>query len=532
MYTLTKTFIASTSVPQKNTFSEIKEKLATGEKDLIMDAFHSVSARGLQDREKAQIFPHVLSLIGHDSIEVKCAAYSFVLRTVKGDPSLLVLAVNTVMQEIKEDFAQTTPSSALKVSLAFDFVSKISDADFLNHFAHRIEKSYTARSDIVRKSALLAAPALFKAFKETKIESIKESLHEPSPVVLGAAISAIISIEKNAKNTFTESELVFCFRVLCRNRQNIEESYGNFALLFTDLCRILRGFSNDEVMEMAALSMEFLPLFALKELSDVDSKSFSPLVAERIASGLISYMGTPCKTDALESILHLLRVQNVKLEVDPFLINCEDTKKEKIFKLHILSLLGSNEGFSEMVSLVRDRECAFHAVCLLLKTGALEDEHILTGFQHSPTSMLRAIYTEHPLPEKFSSVIASILAEMSNVFEKEAFLFLSGYYLSSVPEEANRIKKIRGYSDRALYGKEEEKEKSEEHLEEYLYFLLNMYTRGIISKEECTQEAQMTFAEEPFLFSKFAHLIDLPDRKHLLDLIAYKRVLHKISRIP
>ncbi|KAI5162788.1 hypothetical protein NEAUS04_1149, partial [Nematocida ausubeli] len=73
------------------------------------------------------------------------------------------------------------------------------------------------------------------------------------------------------------------------------------------------------------------------------------------------------------------------------------------------------------------------------------------------------------------------------------------------------------------------REKPEEHLEEYMYFLLNMHTRGILSKEECIQQAQTAFSEEMFLFNKFMHLIDLPDRKHLLELIAYKRVLYKIT---
>ncbi|KAI5134417.1 hypothetical protein NEAUS04_0052, partial [Nematocida ausubeli] len=46
---------------------------------------------------------------------------------------------------------------------------------------------------------------------------------------------------------------------------------------------------------------------------------------------------------------------------------------------------------------------------------------------------------------------------------------------------------------------------------------------------ECIQQAQTAFSEEMFLFNKFMHLIDLPDRKHLLELIAYKRVLYKIT---
>ncbi|KAI5188854.1 hypothetical protein NEMIN01_0222 [Nematocida minor] len=532
MYTLTNSLIAPAVVPKKSVFLETKEKLATGEKKKVMDAFHTISTKNLSHKEKAQVFPLILSLIGHSAIEVKCAAYSFILRTVRVDSSLLILSVNTVLQETKEDLAQKTYSNALKVSLAFDFISKISNADFLNHFSHEIEKGCSSRSDIVQKASLMAVPTLFRAFKETKLESVKQAVQSDSPTVFGASISAIISIEKQQKGTFTEKELLLCFKTLCKNRHKIEGIHGNFSLLFIDLYRLLCKFSNSEAIEVAMDVIEFLPLFAIRELFSISQRPLSPIMAEKIASSLISYIGTRHKTDALESILHLLQRHSVKLEIDPFLINNEDTKKEKIFKLYIVSLLNSKEGLSEIATFVHDRECVFHTTRLLLKHGILKDEHIRLGFQYSPASMLRAIYSEHPLPERFSPVIKASLAGMSNVLEKEAFLFLAGYYLSSVPDEANRIKRIRNSSGGVLYGRKEEREKPEEHLEEYLYFLLNMYTRGIINKEDCVQDAQKTFAEELFLLNKFTHLIDLPDRKHLLDLIAYKRVLYKISKEP
>lgn len=532
MYTLTNTLLATKISTEKNAFIEVKEKLATGEKKKILSAFHSISIRPLSHKEKSQIFPLVLNLIGHDAIEVKCAAYSFVLRAVRGDSSILILAVNTILQEIKEDFTGKTPSSALRVSLAFDFISKISETEFLNHFYHEIERAYSSTSDIIRKSALLASPSIFKAFKETKIESIKGALQDGNPSVLGAAISAIISIEKHTKGTFSENELVQCFRLLCINRQKIEESHGNFVLLFIELTRILRGFNSAEFIELTTLVLEFLPLVALREVSNISKEHITPIIAEKIGRCIVTYIATSHKQDVLDSILVLLQNHSIKLEIDPFFINQEDTKKEKVLKLHILSLLNSEEGFAEISSFIRDKECVFHAIRLLLKIGILRDEHIRVGFRYCATSMLRAIYTEHPLPEKFSPVIKSHLSAMSNVFEKEAFLFLAGYYLNSIPDEAARIKRIRSSSSGVLYGKKEEREKPEEHLEEYLYFLLNMYTRDIISKEDCIQEAQNTFADEPFLFNKFTYLIDLPDRKHLLDLIAYKRVLYKITQIP
>lgn len=532
MYTLTNSLIANKMVTKKCAFVEAKEKLSTGEKKSILSAFHSISVKSMSHKEKSQLLPLVLNLIGHDAIEVKCAAYSFILRSVRSDSSILILAVNTILQEIKEDFNRKVPSNALKVSLAFDFISKITDTDFLNHFSHIIERGYTSSSDIIRKSALLASPAIFRAFKETKIEAIKESLKETSPSVLGACISAIVSIENARKGTFSEDYLIQCFRILCLNRQKIEESHGNFVLLFISLVRILRNSSNSEFVEISALVMEFLPLVALRELCAIKKEALNSVLAEKMARCMMAYVVTKHKQDALESILLLLQAHSVKLEVDSFLINQEDRKREKIFKLYILSYLKDKEGISEISTFIRDKECVFHSICLLLKMGVLKDEHIRTGFRYSPTSMLRAIYTEHPLPEKYSPVVKSYLSGMSNVLEKEAYLFLAGYYLNSIPDEANRIKRIRNSSEAVLYGKKEEREKPEEHLEEYLYFLLNMYTRGIITKEDCVQEAQTTFSDEPFLFNKFSYLIDLPDRKHLLDLIAYKRVLYKISQIP
>ncbi|KAH9386413.1 uncharacterized protein NEMAJ01_1949, partial [Nematocida major] len=532
MYTLTGALIENAVSAEKSPLQRAKESLSSGEKRLIIKAFHIMSTKSISYKEKAQLFPQVLSLIGHDAIEVKCLAYSFVLRSLRSDSSLLILAVNTVKQEISGDLEYRTPLHALKTSLAFDFISKVKDPEFLNHFSYEIEKSFCSSSDIIRKSALLAAPALFAAFRETKTCAIRQALDEKSPVVLGAAISALVSIERQAAGTFSESDLVHCFRVLCKNRQGIEETHGNFPLLFSRLCRLLQASVNCSLLETAALVLEFLPLCALKELASMRKELLALPVVEKIANSMSSYIGTRSKTEALECILFLLQTHAIKLETDPFVATSEDTPKEKILKMHILFRINSSEGLEEIVSSLRDRDCTYNAACLLLEMDALREEDVREGFRCSESSMLRALYTKHPLPEKLSPTVRTALANMSNVSEKEAYLFLAGYYLSEVPDEANRIKRIRNAAHGILYGKKEEREKPEEHLEEYLYFLLNMYVRGVLSKESCIQQAGSAFSDEQFMLNKFMHLVDLPDKKHLEDVIAYKRVLYKVARIP
>ncbi|OAG30543.1 hypothetical protein NEIG_00055 [Nematocida sp. ERTm5] len=528
MYTMTSAIIAGSSTKLKTGFEQIKEFLCSEEKKKILDAFHMISKKGITHKEKAQIFPQILSLIGNTSIEVKSLAYSFILRTVRCDSSLLILAVNTLMQEINSEVELRGPAPALKASLAIDFISKITDPEFLNHFSYEIEKRYISETEIVRKSALLAAPTIFRVLGETKIDRIKQSLHEKSATVLGAAISAVISIEMYKPCTFNSEEISLCFKTLCSHRQNIEEAHGNFFFLFSQMCRIIRTNPSSDVVETAAQVLEFLPLCALKELSTINQGDLPLAVVEKIANCLICYVGTRHKTDALECILFLLKNHSIKLETDPFILAPQDTKKEKVQKLYILSLLNTSEAQAEIVACVRDRECVYHAITLLLELGVLKEEHIRLGLQYSQSSMLKAIYAKHPLPEKFSPVIRNALTKMENVLEKEAYLFLAGYYLNTITDEANRIRRIRSSTGGVLYGRPEEREKAEEHLEEYMYFLLNLHTRGILSKQDCIQQAQTAFAEEIFLFNKFTHLIDLPDRKHLLELIAYKRILHKL----
>ncbi|EHY65676.1 hypothetical protein NERG_01283 [Nematocida ausubeli] len=529
MYTMKSALVANSTARLKSVFEQVKELLASEEKSKLQEAFHLISMKGLSHKEKAHVFPQILSMIGHSAIEIKCLAYSFILRSVRSDSSLLILAVNSLMQEMNSGHEGTGPSPALRAALAIDFISKIADAEFLNHFTHEIEKRYSSESDIVKKSALLAAPTLVRVFGETKLERIKQCLQEKSPVVLSAAISAIVAIEEAKPYTFSSEDVSACFRTLCAHRQSIEEAAGNFALLFSQLCRLLRIHPSSDAVEVAAQVLEFLPLCALRELAIINKGALSLAMVEKIANSLISYIGTRHKTDALESILLLLQKHTIKLETDPFIITHEDTQREKIQKLYILSLIGSPEGCEEISACIRDRECVHHAITLLLDLDILTPNHIKLGFQYSQSSTLRAIYSKHPLPEKYTEAIKGILGRMENVLEKEVYLFLAGYYLSSIPDEVNRIRRIRSSSSGVLYGKQEEREKPEEHLEEYMYFLLNMHTRGILSKEECIQQAQTAFSEEMFLFNKFMHLIDLPDRKHLLELIAYKRVLYKIT---
>ncbi|KAI5189075.1 hypothetical protein NECID01_0430 [Nematocida sp. AWRm77] len=529
MYTFSNSLLASPG--KKCVFGEIKEGLESGEKKSILEALHVVSRNRLNSRQKALIFPQVVSMVLHPCLEIKCAAYSFVLRTIEIDKTLLLLVVNTVLQEMRACGERASPSHALRKALAIDFVSKVRDKEFLGHFYDEVEESLRSSSEIVKKSALLAQPALFRVFGEADFSGIKSALLEKRAGVLGCAVFAVCAIERERKGQFEEEYLVLALRSLCGMRAEVEEAGENFGVLFSHLCRALRPFPKKEILDSLIVVVPFLPLYAVREVILSSGEFLTPSVAERVGLSLCTYLGTEQKSEALELILLLLNSSSVKLPAEPFFVAGSDGKKEKVLKLQILAFMREESAVAEIRTFLRDRECTFQALCLLISLNLVQEEDLKAGFKYSPSSTLKALYVQHPLPAALSHVVTSALLSLSNVSEKEAYLFLAGYYLSTIPDEAKRIRRIRNSAGGILYGRKEEREKSEEHLEEYLYFLLNLYTRSVLTKEECIKHAGDAFLEEPFLLNKFNHLITLPDQKYLLELIAYKRISYKITGV-
>lgn len=530
MYTFSNSFLASPG--KRCVFAEIRDGLGSGEKKKMLEALHMVSRNRLTAKQKALIFPQVVSLILHDSLELKCGAYSFVLRAIEVDKTLLLLVVNTVLQELRGSEERDSPSGLLKKTLAIDFVAKVRDKEFLGHFYDEIELGLKSGAEIVQKSALQAWPVLFRAFPETSLAEVRCALLDQRPGVVGSALQAVCAIETERRGAFEPADLVRALRTLCAKRAEIEEHAESFGMLFSYLCRLLRPFPNKEIVDSLIAVLPFLPLYAVRELVLSAAEHLSPSLAERIALSLVSYLGTARRGEALAVLRLLQQSTAVKLPVEPLLIAAGDGRLEKTLKLQLLAGVGNSAALAEIRLFLRDKECAFQAMSRLIELRAAHEDDIRAGFKHAPSATLRALYLQHPLPSALAQVVTATLQSLTNVSEKEAYLFLAGYYLTTIPDEAKRIRRIRNSAGGILYGKKEEREKSEEHLEEYLFFLLNFYRREILTKEECIKQATDAFGEEPFLLNKFRHLIDLPDQKHLLDLIAYKRISYKLSGLP
>lgn len=528
MYTFTSSLLAP-GITRSSVFSEIKEGLESRDRKKIMQAFHALSRSKIPAKQKAKIFPKAVSLILHELLEIKSAAYSFVLRSIEIDRTLLLLVVNTVLREINACEDGNTPSASLRKSLAIDFVAKIEDKEFLGHFCDEIEKGMEGGAEIVKKSALLAAPVLCKVFKEARIQELKQGLRDGRPSIVGSAISSMVQIERIRKNSFDSEELARALVILCSKRAEIEEACGSFGYLFSSLCRLLRPFSRKEVFESVLYVIPYLPPFALRELLLSGAPLMSPTVAERIGASLTSYLGTEHRVDALEILRVLFQSLRIKVDVSPYLIDGSDGRREKLLKLDILASISDPQALHEIRTYLKDRDCSYTSLCILVRGGHVQESDVVTGMKYALPATLRALYKEHPLPEQLSDMLSQRLKYLSNVSEKEAYLYLAGYYLSSIPDEAKRIKRIRNSAGGILYGKKEERERSEEHLEEYMYFLLNFYLRKIIGKEECIRQANEAFADEEFLLSKFNHLIGLSDTEHLSSLVAYKRVSYKMD---
>ncbi|KAI5172648.1 hypothetical protein NEFER03_1704 [Nematocida sp. LUAm3] len=531
MYTFSHTFL-SEGVGRKDVYLEIKESLESGSTTRIMKGLHEASRSRITLKERAFLFPLVVSLLSNPSLEIKSSVYSFILVSIFMDKTLLLLVVNSVLQELSSYSEENGPSCSLRKSLAIDFISKINDKEFLNHFHEHIEKEYKSESIIVRKSAILSSATFFRAFKEVKKEILINGLKDKNILIKGSSILSILEIEREERGTFREEELEEVFFSLCSKREELEENFENFGMLFLKICRIFRPFPKKEYLEKSIFLLPYLPLYTIREIILSSEGLLTKEISSKLLYSLIPLLGTEKRIFALELFLSILQINRIDIEDITFLlIDSSDKKKEKLLKIQILSQLDTEESIREIRSFLKDKECAYRILSILIEKNRIEKDDLLKGFKYSASGTLKALYMTYPHNEKLHGTIQNGLLSMSNVQEKEAFLFLSGYYLEVIPDEAKRIRRIRNSAGGILYGKKEEREKSEEHLEEYLYFLLNFYTRGILHKEECIKNAQETFIEEPFLLNKFMHLIDLPDRKHLLELIAYKRISYKISSI-
>lgn len=541
MYTFASSFLPST-MPHKDEekppYLELKKDLESAENSRIVAALHKLSRMRMSSKQRAFLFPTLVSLVASPSLEVKGAAYSFVSRIVLGDRSLLLLSTNMILKELKyERGYQEPPEERLRRVLALEFISKTDDPEFLGHFEEALRDGLSSQIQEVRRAALLALPSFCRAFGECHKEEITRALESKNFALSGRALRVLVETEKTRPGTWPREELAHYFSWMCANRAGICDGGEDFSRVCYDFVRVLKAKAPLRDTDLPILTagvavLPFVKFYVVRELLSFALPCLTLALSEALYASLVSFLGTSDKRDALGAIPALLsRSGPLRLDPAPFFLDASDTREEKKWKIRILSLISDKGSVEEIRSSLYDQHCVFYAVSSLISTGAARKEDIRKALGLHPEAALLALYKEFPFDALLYPTVAKFLGSLFNVRQKEPFLYLAGHILDHVPDEAKRISRIKKGGKKILYGNKEERDQAEEHLEEYVYFLVNLLYRGAISEEECAEEGDRALDTEPFLKRKFLHLLEMVrgGNPKVREVIGYKRVGYRVE---
>jgi Adaptin N terminal region len=516
MHALTSSLILPAPKRQDD-FSHLKRELEKQGTRGIKKALHRLSRLQMDSKQRAHIFPVVVNLITHSSIEIKGAAYAFLSRIVLGDKSTLLMSTNILLKELRGESGEAVVNT-LSQRLALEFIAKNSDPEFLCHFLPILKRAMGSQIREIRRAALLSIPSLNRAFQEFPVELLLSALRSKDPSISGRALKVV------AENTIEGVDMTEAFSILCGNREDICE-YEDFSLLFH---QIIRKFSSvpHSCVSGAVSVFPFLRMYVVRSFAERALDHPSGALFEEVLISFLSFLPTD-KTEALEAILWLLERKDIPVDLKHFLIDSTDTRAEKVLKIKILSKTRESEAVEEVRASLKDVHATFHALSVLIEGGHATKEDIQRAFVH-PDEAVLALYRAFPLPASLLPTASEELLPLFNLRNKEAYLYLAGHLLGRVPEEAKRIGRIRKSKGPVRYGSKDERDSPEEHLDEYLFFLVNLFRRGVLDKDETLLEGGRAFEDEPVLLRKFLNLTSL-DKGDLEEIVGFKRIFRRVE---
>lgn len=556
----------------KKEYVRIQEELESGSRAAIKSTLNKISKVKLSQKEESHILLSLINLIVESDVEILSIVYSLINRIVSKDASLLLLATNTVLKEFKREEERRV--------LAAEFLARtVEDLEFFSHFEEAVVEGIRSGPPRVQRVSLLVLPVLHRLFKDTDYRALVEICLGSSDVGVSSTAYAVFlellgsSLGSSLSSSWTGSgsreTVVRLFKWLITNRHLVAE-VADFSLLFTKTLRALAASPPllradgppEEAGAGAAASAPLtgahststalielvVPVLPYLKLHSIQQFVKSVEVTSSLLSLILPYLtslttldSTPhLKGEALALVAELMEREAGKkdwaaVHTHLFYLTPSDSPAEKRLKLKILASLASKEAVDEIILSLTDRDCIPTAVRALLLLNTLKPEHIEKSFSACLNTTLLSLYHEYPLDSKYHSTINTLLSRVYNVREKVPYLYLLGYVSDRITNEARRISRIKkagAKSRNIVYGDKEERSRAEEHLEEYLYFLINLFLRGVLEEDKVVEEGDSVFESHPYLKKKLEYLLGAAKEsggqgEGVRGVVAYKRRVGK-----
>eukprot|EP00163_Fabomonas_tropica_P015551 TRINITY_DN28362_c0_g1_i1.p1 TRINITY_DN28362_c0_g1~~TRINITY_DN28362_c0_g1_i1.p1 ORF type:complete len:940 (-),score=328.76 TRINITY_DN28362_c0_g1_i1:243-3062(-) len=193
---------------KKGEVKELKEELANPSKQKKKEAVKKVIAAMTVGKDVSMLFPDVVNCMQTTDVELKKLVYLYVMNYAKSNPDLAIMAVNTFVKD-------TQDPNALIRALAIRTMGCIRVDKITEYLCGPLAKCLKDEDPYVRKTAAVCVAKLYDISPELVddhgfLDSLKELLSDPNPMVVAntvAALSEISEIDENNVLEFTPSTI-------------------------------------------------------------------------------------------------------------------------------------------------------------------------------------------------------------------------------------------------------------------------------------------------------------------------------------
>jgi len=154
-------------------------------------------------KDVSMLFPHVVKCINTNDLELKKLVYLYVMNYAKSQPDLVILSVNTFVQD------STKNPNPLVRALAIRTMGCIRLQKIAEYLYHPLRTALKDKDPYVRKTAAICVAKLYDISPETVesqgfVQILHDLLADSNPMVVSNALAALTEIdESNGGGVFT-----------------------------------------------------------------------------------------------------------------------------------------------------------------------------------------------------------------------------------------------------------------------------------------------------------------------------------------
>ncbi|CAK9299778.1 unnamed protein product [Gordionus sp. m RMFG-2023] len=181
---------------KKGEIFELKNELNSDKKEKKREAVKKVIASMTVGKDVSALFPDVVNCMQTDNLELKKLVYLYLMNYAKSQPDMAIMAVNTFVKDCED----TNP---LIRALAVRTMGCIRVDKITEYLCEPLRKCLKDEDPYVRKTAAVCVAKLHDinhslVQEQGFLDSLRDLLSDPNPMVVANAVAALCEIAENS----------------------------------------------------------------------------------------------------------------------------------------------------------------------------------------------------------------------------------------------------------------------------------------------------------------------------------------------